>query len=125
MRICIFPDIFAKIHSMSKQTNTEEITVFVTVTNEDEAAIIARAVVEAKLAACANITGNIRSIYSWQGKVEDDSEVLMILKTRQDLFEELSEKIKELHSYDVPEIIALPIIMGSKDYLTWIKDSTK
>ncbi len=110
---------------MTEQIHTEEITVFVTVSSEDEAANIARSLVEEKLAACANIIRNVRSIYSWQGKVEDDSEVLMIMKTRQDLFEDLSAKIKELHSYDVPEIIALPIIMGSKEYLAWIKDSTK
>ena len=93
--------------------------------NEEEAAAIARNLVEARLAACANIVRNIRSIYAWQGKVEDDSEVFMILKTKKSLFDPLSTRIRELHSYDVPEIIALPIIMGSEDYLKWIRESTQ
>ena len=64
-----------------------------------------------------NIVRNLRSIYSWQGKVEDESEVLMIVKTQKKLFHSLSQKVRELHSYSVPEIIALPIVEGSEDYL--------
>ncbi len=110
---------------MSEQPVREEIVIFITAPNEDEAAGIARAVVEARLAACVNIARNIRSIYSWQGKIEDDTEVLMIVKTRKNLFDALSAKVRELHSYDVPEIIALPIIDGSEKYLKWINESTK
>jgi len=102
----------------------DEIVVFITASNEDEAAKIAKALVENKLAGCVNIIKNIRSIYSWQGKIEDEPEVLMIAKTQKHLFDSLMKKVKELHSYTVPEIIALPIIEGSKDYLKWLKEVT-
>jgi len=100
------------------------IIVFITAPNEAEAEKIAKALVEERLAACVNITKDIRSIYRWQGKIEDDREIFMIIKTRKDLFEALSIRVKEIHSYDVPEIIALPIVEGSKEYMQWIKDST-
>jgi len=103
----------------------KDIVVFITAPNEDEAARIARSLVEARLAACANILRNIRSIYTWKGKVQDDSEVLMMVKTRKALFNAVSSMVKELHSYDVPEIIALPIIDGSPDYLSWLRESTE
>ncbi|MDI6745261.1 MAG: divalent-cation tolerance protein CutA [Thermodesulfovibrionales bacterium] len=103
----------------------ESIVVFITASNENEAANIARALVEGRLAACVNIVGNLRSIYSWQGKVEDESEVLMIVKTRKKLFHSLSQKVREMHSYSVPEIIALPIVEGSEDYLKWLKEATE
>ena len=109
---------------MPEQTE-EEIVIFITAPNEDEAALIARSLVESRLAACANIIRNIRSIYTWQGNIQDDSEVLMMVKTRKGLFNAVSGRVKELHSYDVPEIIALPIIDGSPDYLEWIKASTE
>lgn len=102
----------------------ENILVFITAANEDEAVKIARNVVEDGLAACVNITRNIRSIYVWQGKTEDEQEVLMIAKTQRKLFTALSEKIKALHSYTVPEIIAIPIIEGSPDYLKWLVEAT-
>lgn len=102
----------------------DNIIVFITASNEDEAARIARSLVEARLAACVNIIRNIRSIYRWQGKLEDEAEVLMTVKTRRSLFNALSEKVKELHSYTVPEIIALPIVEGSADYLNWLKEVT-
>ncbi|HDZ61543.1 MAG TPA: divalent-cation tolerance protein CutA [Nitrospirae bacterium] len=100
------------------------IIVFITAPNEAEAEKIAKTLVEERLAACVNITKDIRSIYRWQGKIEDDREIFMIVKTRKDLFEALSTRVKEIHSYDVPEIIALPIVEGSKEYMQWIKDST-
>ena len=109
---------------MSEQVNTEEIVVFVTAPGEEEAAKIALALVEAKLAACVNIIRDIRSIYAWQGNIEDDSELLLIIKTRKSLFDDLSAKVGELHSYDLPEVIALPIVDGSKEYLKWIGEST-
>ncbi len=108
---------------MSEQLN-KEIIVFITAPNEDEAAGIARSLVEARLAACVNIVKNIRSIYAWQGNIEDASETLMIAKTQNTLFDALSAKVRELHSYDVPEIIALPIVDGSEDYLKWLREST-
>ena len=102
-----------------------EIVVLITTSDEDEAARIARALVEARLAGCVNIIKDIRSIYSWQGKIEDEKEVLMVAKTRESLLDLLMEKVKELHSYTVPEIIALPIIQGSEDYLKWLKEVTE
>ena len=98
---------------------------FMTAANEDEAAAIARSLVETRLAACVNIIKNVRSVYAWQGKIEDDAEVIMIAKTRKGLFEALAKKVRELHSYKVPEIIALPVVGGSEDYLKWIRESTK
>lgn len=102
----------------------DTVVVYITAPNEEEAAKIARTIVEERLAGCANIVKGIRSIYSWQGKIEDESEVLMVVKTRKELFESLSKKVKELHSYTVPEIIALPIIKGSEDYLKWLEEVT-
>jgi periplasmic divalent cation tolerance protein len=67
---------------------------------------------------------NIRSVYRWQDKIEDDTEVLMIAKTRRHLFESLMKKVRELHSYEVPEIIAMPIVEGSEDYLKWLNEVT-
>ena len=102
----------------------KEIVVYITASNEDEAARIAKALVEARLAGCVNIIRNIRSIYNWQGRIEDEPEVLMVVKTQKSLFEELSKKVRELHSYSVPEIIALPIVEGSQDYIRWLKEVT-
>ena len=114
----------AKINAMSEQIHSEEIVVLITAPGEEEAVKIARALVEARLAACVNIINNVRSIYTWQGNLEDDSELLMIVKTRRGRFSELSAKVRELHSYDVPEIIALPIVDGSEEYLKWLNEST-
>ncbi len=102
----------------------DAIVVYITSPNEEEAAKIARTVVEGRLAGCVNIVKGIRSIYSWQGKIENDSEVLMIIKTQRHLFEPLRMRVKELHSYTVPEIIAMPVIEGSEDYLRWLKEVT-
>lgn len=101
-----------------------EMVVFITASTEEEAAGIARAVVEARLAGCVNIVKGIRSVYRWKGKVEDDSEVLMIVKTQRTLFEQLANKVMEHHSYSVPEIIALPIVEGLENYLKWLREET-
>lgn len=99
--------------------------VLITVPNEDEAVKISKTLVEEKLAGCVNIVKNIRSIYFWKGKIEDDSEVLMIVKTSSDLFEELEKKVKSIHSYTVPEIIGIKINKGSADYLKWLDEVTR
>lgn len=99
--------------------------VFVTVPNEDEAVKIAKTLVEEKLAGCVNILKDVRSIYSWQGKIEDDSELLMVIKTKATLFKELEKRVKELHSYTVPEIIGIEINEGFKGYLDWLSEVTK
>ena len=102
----------------------DNLIVFITASGEDEAAKISRALVEARLAGCVNIIKNIRSIYSWEGKIEDETEVLMIAKTQKHLFDPLMKKVKALHSYKVPEIIAMPIVDGSEDYLEWLRQVT-
>ena len=101
------------------------IVVFVTCGSEDEGLKIARALVEEKLAACANMVSPLRSIYRWEGKICDEKEWLLLIKTRQSRFEDLAKRVKALHSYSVPEIIALPITEGSPAYLNWISENTK
>jgi len=88
-----------------------------------EAETIANAIVAEKLAACANIVP-VRSIYSWKGDICDESEHLLIIKTRSSLIDRLTERIRELHSYEVPEIIALPIVAGHAPYMEWIQQET-
>lgn len=101
------------------------ILVLSTCTNAEEAERIGRGVVESKLAACVNIVPGIRSIYRWKGAVEDAQECLLVLKTRQDRFRLLTAEIRKLHSYEVPEIIGLPIIDGDAEYLAWIENETR
>lgn len=103
---------------------TEYIVVLITAPKEEEAVRIAGELVNDRLAGCVNIVKNIRSLYRWQGKTEDSAEVLMIAKTRLELFEPLLQRVKELHSYAVPEIVALPVIQGSSDYLSWLSEET-
>jgi len=103
---------------------TEFIIVLITASKEDEAVRIARELVDSRLAACVNMVKGIRSIYRWKGKREDEEEVLMVVKTRQDLFDGLKKRVKELHSYSVPEIIALPVMEGSEEYLKWLREET-
>lgn len=98
------------------------ILVFVTAGSAEEGGRIGRALVEEGFAACANIIPGIRSIYRWRGEVCDDEEVLIMIKSKATLFERLKKRIKELHSYEVPEIIAFPITLGSPDYLRWIDE---
>lgn len=99
--------------------------VFITAPNEEEAVKISKTLVEEKLAGCINIVKNIRSIYFWQDKIEDESEVLMIVKTKSDLFDELEKRVKSLHSYTVPEVIGIKINKGSEEYLKWLSEVTK
>jgi len=99
--------------------------VLITTPNEDEAVKISKILVEEKLAGCVNILKDIRSVYFWQGKIEDEQEVLMIVKTKSELFEELEKRVKSLHSYTVPEIIGIKIKKGSESYLNWLSEVTK
>jgi periplasmic divalent cation tolerance protein len=103
----------------------EYLLVSVTTPSSEEAKRIAEALVQERLAACVNIVPAITSIYHWQGEVHRDSEVLLIAKSRPELFDPLAARVKELHSYEVPEIIALPIVAGSKAYLNWIDESVQ
>ncbi len=100
------------------------IVCLVTINDRDRAAQIAHTLVEKKLVACVNIVPEIRSIYSWQGEICDDSEILLIMKTKSNLFAELESAINALHPYEVPEIIALDIQKGLPGYLRWIDEST-
>jgi periplasmic divalent cation tolerance protein len=97
--------------------------VITTLGDEEDAARVAKALVERRLAACVNIVGPIRSIYRWQGKIEDDSERLLLIKTRADRFTDLERAIGEIHPYDVPELIAVPIERGAAAYLGWIDEN--
>jgi periplasmic divalent cation tolerance protein len=99
--------------------------VLVTCGSEDEALKIARTLVEEHLAACVNLVSPIRSIYRWEGKIWDEREWLLVIKTQKQRFEELERKVKSLHSYSVPEIIGLPIIEGASSYLEWLLEMTK
>jgi periplasmic divalent cation tolerance protein len=96
-----------------------------TVPSEKIAREIARNLVEKKLAACVNIVGNIRSIYTWDKKICNDKEFLLVIKTQRPVFSRLAREIKVLHPYKVPEIIALPIVAGTKDYLNWLEKATR
>lgn len=86
---------------------------------------IGRALVVAELAACANVLPAIRSIFRWKGKICDAREALLVIKSRADLFGALAREVRRLHSYEVPEIIALPIVDGTPDYLSWIRKATR
>lgn len=98
--------------------------IYVTASNQAEAELIARTVVEERLAACANLLGGILSIYWWEGKVCEGREVALVLKTSADRKSELIERIKQLHSYDCPAIACLPIEGGNLDFLKWIQQET-
>jgi periplasmic divalent cation tolerance protein len=102
----------------------EKILVMITTGSEEEAAGIAEGLLEERLIACANLVGGIRSLYRWQGKVCDDREILMLCKTERRLFSRLSEKVKSIHSYEIPEIIALPLVEGWPPYLEWVEEET-
>jgi periplasmic divalent cation tolerance protein len=103
---------------------TEAMLVLTTLPNSDAAAEIARKVVAEKLAACANLLPALRSIYRWQGKVQDENEVLVLLKTQQRHYERLKARLLELHPYEVPEVIAIPVERGHQAYLEWIARET-
>ena len=104
---------------------SDPIVVLVTCGSEEEALKIANALVEEHLAACANIISPIRSIYRWEGKIWDEREWLLIIKTQSHLFETLEKKVKSLHSYSVPEIVSLSITDGSSPYLNWLEQMTE
>ena len=103
---------------------TSKIVVLVTCSSSKDARDIARLLVERKLAACVQeIGGTIRSTYRWKGKVESAKEILLLIKTTRGKFPEVKKAVKQIHSYEVPEIIALPIEDGSEEYLNWIAES--
>lgn len=100
---------------------TDAVIIFCTCGTTDEALTIAGSLVEARLAACVNVLPPVQSIYRWQGKVETAHEVLLVIKTTQEHFAAVKNRITQLHSYDTPEIIGMPIIDGSDKYLAWLR----
>jgi periplasmic divalent cation tolerance protein len=100
------------------------ISVYIVAANAEEAEAIAEVLVGERLAACVNILGPVRSVYRWQGALERADEAAMIAKTRESLFETLAARVKELHSYDVPAIVAWPILAGDAPYLDWLEAET-
>lgn len=103
----------------------DEIIVLITASSGEEASRIATALVDEHVAACVNIVPEVRSLFFWEGKTQDAKESLLICKSRQPLMDKLVQRVKALHSYAVPEVIALPIIAGSRDYLDWLRESMK
>jgi periplasmic divalent cation tolerance protein len=104
---------------------TDKRIVLSTAASEEEAQKIARHLVEKQLAACVNIVPRIASIYRWQGKVESSQEWLLLIKTTAERFPAVRDAVRELHSYELPECIAISVEDGSADYLQWIEDSMK
>ncbi|MBN1114248.1 MAG: divalent-cation tolerance protein CutA [Oligoflexia bacterium] len=102
---------------------TDSIIVYVTVPDQKTAEIIAVSLLEEKLCACVNMLSGVKSLFWWDNKIDNAEELLLMIKTRQDLFEKLQARVKKLHPYDVPEIIAVPIVSGNKDYLDWLNNS--
>jgi periplasmic divalent cation tolerance protein len=113
-------DINSVLTSQVKHLKNEHIIVMVTTASKEEAETIAQRLLEAKLIACANIIGPVHSRFLWSGKIDRAEEYLVLMKSRKDLFGVLLESVKALHSYEVPEIIALPVIDASKAYLKWL-----
>lgn len=102
----------------------DAIVVFMTASNGEEAARLAEMLVGAHLAACVQILPEMESVYRWQGKVERAPEILLLAKTTRSKFDELEREVRALHSYDTPEIIAVPVVTGSAPYLEWLKQAT-
>lgn len=102
----------------------DEIVIFITASSEDEAVKIASSLVQEHLVACANIVPKVRSLFFWHGGIQDEQESLLICKGRLFHMDRIIRRVKSLHSYTVPEIIALPIISGSSEYLEWVKEAT-
>jgi len=105
---------------MSSQDASDAIVVFMTAANGEEATRLADMLVGAHLAACVQILPEMESVYRWQGRIERQSEVLLLAKTTRDKFDELEREVRALHSYDTPEIIAVPVTAGSGPYIEWL-----
>jgi periplasmic divalent cation tolerance protein len=99
---------------------TDKIVVFSTAASADEAEKIARALVNERLAACVNVIPSVRSFYRWQGKIEDSAEFLLVIKSSRELFDALRASLEKLHSYEVPEVVAMPVVDGARNYLNWM-----
>jgi periplasmic divalent cation tolerance protein len=101
------------------------IIVFMTTATRQEAEKITSKLLDQRLIACANITGPVLSLFWWKGKISRENEFLVLMKTKAELFEELAKAIKQMHSYEVPEIIAVPILRGDQSYMEWLNNSLR
>lgn len=109
---------------LERETRSQIRTILVTVPTEDTAVSLAKALVGEQLVACVNIVPGVRSIYRWQGKIEDEKELLLILKTQSERVDDVVARVGELHPYTVPEVIALPVLSGNPKYLDWVVEET-
>jgi len=101
----------------------KEIVVLITSGSREEAKRLAKVLVEEKLAACVNILPDVESLYWWKDKIESSKEWMLVVKTQGKMVKRVVKRVKEIHSYEVPEVIALPIVEGNRDYLQWISDA--
>jgi len=105
-------------------TMTDKIVVFTTCGSEDEARKLATILIEKHMAACVNISAPVTSVYRWKGAVEQSQEFLLMIKSRRERFEELRVMLESAHSYELPEVLALPVVDGSPNYLAWVEAET-
>ncbi len=110
-------------NTLSPVSSSDNLLVLCTCPDGNIAQSLAKTLVERKLAACVSIVNAIQSVYCWQGKIHQDTEVLLLIKTTTNGWAALEQALLELHPYDVPEIIAMPIVAGSKDYLSWVGEN--
>ena len=110
---------------IEKRKTAAKVVILITAKDTTEAQKISTHLLEQKLIACANIIAGVQSLFWWQGKIDNAQEVLLVLKTMSNLFPKIVKAVKSIHSYDVPEIIALPIIDGSRDYIRWLTESVQ
>ena len=103
---------------------TDKIVVFTTCGSEEEARRLAAALIEKRLAACVNITAPVTSVYRWKGKIEESQEWMLMIKSRRERFEALRIALEAAHSYELPEVLALPVVEGSPNYLAWVDGET-
>lgn len=101
------------------------IVILITAKDKPEAEKIAKMLIKNKLAACVNILAGVKSLFRWQGKIDQAKEALLIVKSRKEKFNKIAKLVKSMHSYDLPEIIAVPIVSGFKPYLDWINESIR
>lgn len=101
------------------------IVIYCTVPNRNEGKEIARTLVKHKLVACVNLVDKVESVFSWDGKLTEEKEVLMIMKTKREMFEGVNRIIQKLHSYNVPEVIAMPIVVADETYLKWVSHEVR
>ena len=104
---------------------TDKIVVFSTCSTPEEGAKIARKLIEERLAACVNVAPRVRSYYRWKGAVEEADECMLIIKSSRDLFDRLRLELEKAHTYEVPEVVAVPVVDGSPNYLNWVDNELK